>query len=219
MKIAAAHLLLVSSIALVSLTGQALAATAQTTTSQNPASAAAASPDLALSELLIQVQANAQKTDQDLAQLRVEKWKADPASKQQAEASVVSIRRNLTNAVPDLLQRIQASPGSLNANFRLYRNMNALYDTFSTLAESAGAFAPNDQFKSLSADVYQLDQLRRQIAERVDMLAGANDAELARLRARLGNTTAGTKSSSNKVVVDDSKPAPKKKPKPAPSQQ
>jgi len=41
-----------------------------------------------------------------------------------------------------LLQRIKASPSSLNANFRLYRNMNALYDTFSALAESAGAFGP-----------------------------------------------------------------------------
>ena len=167
-------------------------------------------------ELLIQVQANAQKSDQDLARLRIDKWKADSASKQQADASAKSIRRNLTNAVPDLLQRIQASPGSLNANFRLYRNMNALYDTFSALAESAGAFASSDQFQPLSADVYQLDQLRRQIAERVDMLAGANDAELARLRARLGNTTTGTKSGSTKVVVDDDRPAPKKKPKPAP---
>lgn len=219
MKIAAAHLLLVSSVALMPLCGQAVAATDQTIAPQSAATSATASPDLALRELLIQVQANAQKSDQDLARLRIDKWKADSASKQQADASVVSIRRNLTNAVPDLLQRIQASPGSLNANFRLYRNMNALYDTFSSLAESAGAFASNDQFQPLSADVYQLDQLRRQIAERVDMLAGANDAELARLRARIGNTTAGTKSSSNKVVVDDSKPAPKKKPKPAPPQQ
>jgi hypothetical protein len=218
MKIAA-HLLLLSSVALMPFSGRVFAATDQTST-PHPATSATASPDLALSELLIQVQANAQKSDQDLARLRIDKWKADSTSKQQANASADSIRRNLTNAVPDLLQRIQASPGSLNANFRLYRNMNALYDTFSSLAESAGAFAPSDQFQLLSADVYQLDQLRRQIAERVDMLAGANDAELARLRAKLGNTT-GAKPGSNKVVVDDDKPAPKpkKKPKPASSQQ
>jgi hypothetical protein len=50
------------------------------------------------------------------------------------------------------------------------------------------------------------------------MLAGANDAELARLRSRVGNTASGAKAASNKVVVDDEQPKPKKKPKPAPSQ-
>jgi hypothetical protein len=200
---------------LVPLYGQ----TAPAANPQGTATTANAAPDLALSELLIQVQAISQKSDEDIAGLRIDKWKADATSKQQAQASALSIRRNLTNAVPDLLQRIKASPSSLNANFRLYRNMNALYDTFSALAESAGAFGPNDQYQSLSSDITQLDQLRRQIAERVDLLAGTNDAELARLRARLASPTPGAKATSNKVVVDDTQPKPKKKPKTTPHQQ
>jgi hypothetical protein len=214
MKIALC-LLLASSVALTPLSGQ----TSQTPAPQDTATSVNTIPDLALRELLVQVQAIAQKSDEDVARLRIDKWKADSASKQQSEASAVSIRRNLTNAVPDLLQRIQASPGSLNANFRLYRNLNALYDTFSALTESAGAFGPTDQYQMLSFDINQLDQVRRQVAERVDMLAGANDAELARLRSRLANTASGAKPAGNKVVVDDNQPKPKKKPKPAPSQQ
>jgi hypothetical protein len=214
MKIAL-YLLLVSSVALAPLSGQ----TNHTSTPPGTATSVSAAPDLALRELLIQVQAISQKSDEDVARLRIDKWKADAVSKQQAQASTVSIRRNLTNAVPDLLQRIQASPGSLNANFRLYRNLNALYDTFSALTESAGAFGPTDQYQTLSSDINQLDQIRRQVAERVDMLAGANDAELARLRSRVVSTASGAKPASSKVVVDDNQPKPKKKPKPAPSQQ
>jgi hypothetical protein len=174
------------------------------------------SPDAqALNELLKQVQISAQKSDGDLSRLRIDKWKAESASKQQAEASAVSIRRNLTIAVPDLLQGIQAAPGSLNANFRLYRNLNALYDTFSALAESAGAFGPKEQYDPLAADIALLDQLRHQVAERVDLLAGANDAELARLRARVAAT--GAKPAASKVVVDDDQPKSKKKKKTTPN--
>lgn len=214
MKIALS-LLLASVFAAAPPSGKA--ATASQTPPPQSSATSATTPDLALKELLIQVQAIAQKSDADVARLRIDKWKADSASKQEAQASADSIRRNLTSAVPDLLQRIQASPGSLNANFRLYRNLNALYDTFSALAESTGAFGPSDQYHSISADVSQLDQLRRQIAERVDMLAVANDAELARLRAR-GATTTSAKPAAKKVVVDDEQPKSKKKPKTSQSQ-
>ena len=71
---------------------------------------------------------------------------------------------------------------------------------------------------ALQRIINQLDQLRRQIAERVDLLAGNNDAELARLRARLGNAKNGAKPGSTKVVVDDDQPKPKKKLKPAQQQ-
>jgi hypothetical protein len=215
MKIAR-YLLLVSCVALVPLSGQAAAS--QAPASQGTAMSASAAPDLALSELLVQVQATAQKSDQDVARLRIDKWKADSASKQQAETTANSIRRNLMNAVPDLVQRVQASPGSLNANFRLYRNLNVLYETFSALADCASAFSSSDQYQPLSSDLNLLDQLRRQIAERVDLLAGNNDAELARLRARLGNAKNGAKPGSTKVVVDDDQPKPKKKLKPAQQQ-
>lgn len=188
----------------------------QTQSLQTSAPAPNASPDLALRESLITVQAMAQKSDADIAHLRIDKWKADNQSKQQSQANATSIRRNLTNAIPDLLQRLQADPGSLSANFRLYRNLNALYDSFSALVESAGAFAPQEQYASLAADLAQLDQLRHQFAERMDLLAGASDAELARLRAAKVTGPASQKPVP-KIIVDDNKPTPKKKKKPKPS--
>ncbi len=211
MKIAVC-LLLASSTVWAQLPGNTSAAPASAMAFQTSPSGTPSPDAQALNELLSQLQASAQKSDTDVARLRIDKWKAETAGKQQAQASAASIRRNLENAIPDLIQRIQASPSSLNANFRLYRNLNALYDTFSSLAESAGAFGPRDQYDPLAADISQLDQLRHKVAERVDLLAGANDAELARLRAKVAATASGTKPAS-KVVVDDEQPKSKKKAK------
>jgi len=175
-----------------------------------------ASSDPALSNFLSQMQESAQKSDTDVARLRIDKWKVDASTKQQSEAAALSIRRNLANAVPDLVQRIQAAPTSLNSNFKLYRNLNVLYDAFSSLVESAGAFGPKEQYEPLAADIVQLDQLRRQLAERMELLADAGDAELMRLRSQLAASTKPQPPPS-KVVVDDDKPQPKAKKKAKPA--
>jgi len=219
MKIALYFLL--ASVASTQLRGQSAPTVSQTAPTQASAAAAIASPDeLALRESLIMVQAMAQKSDADVGRLHISKWKADGQNKQQSETNAASIRKNLTTAIPDLLVRVQTEPGSLIANFRLYRNLNALYDSFSALAESAGAFGPEEQYSPLAADIAQLDQLRRQLAQRVDLLATASDAELVRLRAaakvaKSASAKPTAAKSTSKIVVDDSHPTPKKKPKPS----
>lgn len=201
--------LFLASLACTQLTGQTAP------TAQVGAMSTNASPDLALRESLVMAQAMAQKSDADVARLRIEKWKADSENKRQSAANAASIRRNLTNAIPDLLARIQSEPGSLIANFRMYRNLNALYDSFSALAESAGAFGPPEQYAPLAADIAQLDQLRRDFAQRVDLMAGTYDVELARLRTAVAAKPAAPQKTAVKIVQDDSHPAPKKKPKPS----
>ena len=114
--------------------------------------------------------------------------------------------------VEQALLRIQAAPASLNANFRLYRTLNALCDTFSSLVDSAGNFGVREQYDPIAADLAQLDRLRHQMADRVDMLAGANDAELARLRAQVARS-GGAKPGATKVVVNDGDQPAKKKAK------
>jgi hypothetical protein len=202
LKIEIGMILLASFLASAPLFGQNAPGT------QAPATAAS---DASLSTLLAHVQATARQSDADLARLRIDRWKTDSASKQQAQATAESIHRNLVAAVPDLVQRIEAAPGSVAANFRLYRDLNVLYETFSGLTESAGAFGPSGQYSALASDLNQLDQARQQFAARVELLAGANDAELARLRARPAAAPAKAAPVHRKVtVVDDNRPAPRR---------
>jgi hypothetical protein len=181
--------------------------------------AAATPPDPALTGLLAELQTLARQSDHDLAALRIEKWKADAATKQQAQGNAAAIHRNLANAVPELLQHVQEHPGSLAANFKLYRDLNALYEAFSALVESAGAFGPTEQYSPLAGDIARFDQLRHQCAERLDQMSGTNDAEVIQLRAQIAaasaKSTVKTVAPSSKIVVDDNHPRPaaKKKPK------
>ena len=146
-----------------------------------------------------------------MAKMRVEKWKADSGTKRQAEGNSESIQRNLKSALPEIISELRASPESLTSTFKLYRNLDALYDVFESVAESAGAFGSKDEFQSLENDVSTFERLRRSVAERMETLAGAKESEVTRLRAALQSAQASTPATPpKKIVIDDA--APPKKP-------
>jgi hypothetical protein len=177
-----------------------------------------------LNQLLSQLEQTSQQTQLDLAKLRVEKWKTDSSNKRQMQANVESIERNLQSALPEMISQARMSPENLTATFRVYRNLTALYDVFAAVAESAGAFGTKDEFQALQNDLSMLERSRRAFADRMETLAGAKEAELARLRTAVQSGPGGTSSQQpKKVVVDDNeppkKPARKKSTKPAPPPQ
>jgi hypothetical protein len=167
---------------------------------------------------LPQLQQVVDNTRVDLARLRIEKWKADSSYKKQAESDAESLQRNLTQALPTLVGEVRANPGSLAAVFKLYRNVNALYDVMASLTESAGAFGPKEEYQSLSSDTANLDTMRRTFADKLELMAAAKDREITRLQAQARSAaTSGTATPAKKIIVDDTepaKPAAKKK-KPA----
>lgn len=146
----------------------------------------------------------------DLARLRVDKWKTDSSIKRQAESNTDSIQRNLTTALPTIVQQVRANPGSLSASFKLYRNLNALYDVMVSLTESAGAFGSKDEYQALNNDTANLDNLRRSLADQVEAMANSRDIEVAQLQSRARQTAAQTVAAPpKKIVIDDNEPAKK----------
>jgi multidrug efflux pump subunit AcrA (membrane-fusion protein) len=175
--------------------------------SQGPVSYASASQ---LNGLLAQLEEASQAAQLDLAKLRVERWKTDSGSKRQAQGNTESIQRNLQTALPEIIAELRASPESLTSTFKLYRNLDALYDVFESVAESAGAFGSKDEFQSLENDVSTFEKARRSVADRMESLAGAKENEVTRLRAALQNAQANAPSQPpKKIVVDDTAPAKK----------
>jgi hypothetical protein len=196
----------------VSLLPLCLAVSAQVISSnqpapQGPVSYASASQ---LNGLLAQLEEASQAAQLDLAKLRVERWKTDSGSKRQAQGNAESIQRNLQSALPEIIAELRASPESLTSTFKLYRNLDALYDVFESVAESAGAFGSKDEFQSLENDVTAFEKARRSVADRMETLAGAKEIEVTRLRAALQNAQANTPSQPpKKILVDDTAPAKK----------
>jgi hypothetical protein len=170
-----------------------------------------------LNGLLGQLEAASKSTQADLVKLRVEHWKTDNASKKQALSNVDSIQRNLQGALPEIISSLRSTPEDLPATFKLYRNLDALYDVLGNVVELAGAFGSKDDVQTLSNDLSSFEGTRKQIAERIESLSAAKEAEIVRLRADLKTAQAAIPvTPPKKIVVDDAeppkKPAVKKKP-------
>lgn len=153
----------------------------------------------------------------DINRLHIDKWKTDGTTKRNAQSDSESIQRNLNSALPELIGKVRTAPDDLNANFQLYRNLNALYDVFSHFAETAGAFGNKDDFQALAKDVDGIDSARRAMGERMDALTTASQAELTQYRSQAKQAKAAAAAAPpKKIVIDDSepekKPAKKKKP-------
>jgi hypothetical protein len=172
--------------------------------------------------VLTQVEGAGQALAADLARVRIEKWKTDSDYKKQSLANVDSLQRNLQDALPAMVAQVRQSPEDLSATFKLYRNLGALYDVLSNVAESAGAFGSKDDYQSLANDASLLDRARRALADRLENLASARDKELAGLREQVRTLKAASPAQPpKKIVVDDEqkpkKPATSRKPKTAKS--
>jgi len=163
-----------------------------------------------LNQLLAGLQQASQAIQEDLSHLRIEKWKTDSNTKRQTQGDVESIQRNLQSALPGMLNDLKNSPESGPLTFKVYRNLDALYDVMNSVVESTGAFGNKEEFQSLNKDLGALEESRRSFAGRMDKIANAKETEIGQLRTAL--QTARAEIPPKKTVVDDTKPAPEKKP-------
>jgi hypothetical protein len=171
-----------------------------------------------INTLLGNLEQATQTTLADLSKVRVDKWKADSSVKRQTQGDLDSLTRNLQSALPTLINEVRAAPEDLAATFKLYHNLDALHDVFRSVAESAGAFGPRNEYQSLGNDAEAVDNIRRDLAERVQSLAASKETELNHLRAVVKAAQAAPPAPPKKIVIDDTepakKPAKKKVPKP-----
>ena len=194
--------------------------TAGATTEAPPVAYASVSE---LNGILTPLQKAAESVQSDLGKTRIEKWKTDNATKRQTLANVESIQRNLKSALPEIVAELSRSPEDMGASFKFYRNLDALYDVFGSVVESAGAFGSKDEFQTLSNDMTGIETARRAMAERMQKLAASKEDELTRLRAQVKALSAAVTAPApppKKIVVDDTeppkKPVKKKATKPKP---
>jgi hypothetical protein len=163
-----------------------------------------------LNALLGQLESESKTTQADLAKIRIERWKADGSYKKQSLANVDSIQRNLQGALPEMIAALRGAPEDMPATFKLYRNLDALYDVMGSVVESAGAFGSKDDFQTLSNDLSSFESTRKAFAGRIETLATSKEAEIVRLRTDLKTAQAAIPVTPPKIkVVDDSPPAKK----------
>jgi hypothetical protein len=156
--------------------------------------------------ILMQINQASSDAQRDVAQLRIDKWKIDGDSKRRAEARAESISRNLTAALPGMLDAVRVAPNSLAANFKLYRNLSALNDPMAALADDASN-GPKEDRNALALDLQKFERARLALGERLERLSASADTDLAKFRA---GAKAAPAAGPKKVIVDDTEPPPRK---------
>src|ERR1700719_794961 len=164
-----------------------------------------------LNLMLSQLEEVSQAAQSDLAKLRIEKGKTDSNTKRGTQEDVESLQRNLQMALPEIVAQLRSAPENVAATFKLYRNLDALYDVFGPVVESAGAFGSKDEYQSIQNDFNALERSRRVLAERMEALASTKEGELTQLRSQVRDlqVAATPVTPAKKVVVDDTEPAKK----------
>src|SRR5260370_1684466 len=114
-----------------------------------------------LNGIVEQLKQTAQSMQSDLQKTRIERWKADAATKRQTLANVESIQRNLQSALPETIAQLNNAPEDLEASFKLYRNLVVLYDYFGSVVNMAGALGSQDEFPSLDNELTRLESAPR----------------------------------------------------------
>jgi hypothetical protein len=130
-----------------------------------------AQPAANLNAVLVQIQQATSATNLDIGKLRVEKWKTDPEQKQQLQHIADSLQKSMVNAIPVLISDVESSRGGVTASFKLYHNLNVIYENLNYLADVAGGLGKKEEFDPLAADCAALGSARQNLSIYIEQTA------------------------------------------------
>jgi hypothetical protein len=165
-----------------------------------------------LNTILLQLQQATNSASVNIGKLRIEKWKTDSQQRQQMQQVANSLQKNIANAVPGLVSDVQSSRGGVLASFKLYHNVNVVYEFLSSMAEAAGAFGKKEEYQPLEGDAAALDTVRQNLSIYIEQAAGKLEAANRGSNAAQARQAQATIVPGKKVVVidEEDKPTPKR---------
>ncbi len=184
--------------------GSGAMAQPQTQAAPNPQNQAAPqTPDL--NAIVLQIQKATSSASVDIGKLRIEKWKTDSGQRQQLQQVADSLQKNIANAVPGLVNDVQSSRGGVVASFKLYHNVNVLYEFLSSLADAAGGLGKREEYEPLATDAAALDTARQNLSTYIEEAALKLEAAN---RASAAATPVQVVPGKKVVVIDEADPPP-----------
>jgi hypothetical protein len=184
----------------------------------NPAAGAtAAAPERpTLDATLFDLQRITVATDSDLADLDIGKWRAgwraawlkSGARKREAGQVADSLRRNLKDAVPDLITDVQNSRGSVSTTFKLYNDLNVVVESLDSLIEATKSYGKKGESGPLANDYAALGRLRQDLSSYIQQTAASLEPRM-RAPGSAAPAPSSTAQLPKKIVIDDNVPRAK----------
>lgn len=164
-------------------------------------------PDLDI--ILTQIHQATQSANDDINRLRIDRWKASGADRAQLQQVADSLHKNITYAVPDLISDVRIKHGSVSSAFKLYHNINVVFEYLNSLTDAAGSLGKSEEYDPLNSDTAALDKARQQLSSYIEQAAASMENQLQAALARPAPTPV-PQATPKKVVVDDESPAKKR---------
>ena len=111
------------------------------------------------------------------------KWKGSTAMREDVDANLASMQKDLQNTLPALLTAADAEPASTAASLPVLLNMDALYAVLLRVTIASRLGAPRDQNTALEQSAVLLDSARRDLGEAILAAAKAQEKRIADLQA------------------------------------
>lgn len=165
-----------------------------------------------LNTTLVDLDRVSQATQNDIANMHVEKWKSgwktgflkDGAHKDQAQQAAGSLQRNLANALPGLIHDVQASRGSITATFKLYDDVSLVCEAVDSLIAASEAEGKKAESATLNEDYNALSRIRRSISNYIQQTSASMEN---RTRTTYTASTPAAQSAPRRVAAAAPAPA------------
>jgi hypothetical protein len=190
-------------------------------TAKPPTPAPTAPVQAAPSKISSQLQPALDTVQQTVASIKTDKWKKGTV-RDEADANLNSIQRDLAENVPPLLATADAAPASVSSALPVVRHIDALYDVLLRIYEAARVSAPPEQIAQLQQSMTTLDKARHAFNDRIQEAVSAQEKRVGTLQNQLSQAiahpvVAAAAPAPCPTTTPTKKPAAKKKPKPATS--
>ncbi|HTX41459.1 MAG TPA: hypothetical protein VMD25_06500 [Acidobacteriaceae bacterium] len=167
------------------------------------AAPAAASAQSAAPSPLGPLRAALAQVSQSVNAVQTRRWKAPASVRSAVDGDVEAIQRDLNGTLAGLLQQADAAPGSVPAQFAVYRNVDALYDTLLRVVETAELAAPEDEISALESALQGLETARSSLGDTILSGAQSEQTQLVRLRSAINAAAAAQRTPIKTTVIDD----------------
>jgi hypothetical protein len=200
------HVVAVSIVLFSAVLGWAQAGTTRPSTAPTPPAAIPPSSTApGLDTVLTEVQQATQSANLNISRLRIDRWKVDSAGKTELQHVADSLHKNITNAVPDLIGDVRSSHGSVSSTFKLYHNINVVFEYLNQLTDAAGSAGKQEEFDPLNKDVAALDKARQHLSTYIEQAAASLENKV-RTSVAVATPAPTPQATPKKIIVDDDTP-------------
>ncbi len=120
-----------------------------------------------------------------LSSVHLGKWKVPGQVREETNANISSISRDLDGTLPTLLAKADGSPAAVSATLPVYRNVDALYDVLLRVTAAADRGAPKQQAAALHNALAAMETARRSLGDSVLQSAIRQDSTVSSLESAL----------------------------------